>query len=176
MNDLFGDSFGNPMLRGIEEIQLPEAIPWWPQTLGWKLLASAAILYLGYRLTRGAQRWWLNRYRRSALAQLAQLEQCSGGDYGEVLFALPALLKATALHAYPRDEVAALSGEHWLAFLDQHYSGPSFRRGVGRQLLTIAYQPDSRWQLSPLEAQQLIHMCRRWLGKHRIASAEAPQA
>jgi hypothetical protein len=174
MKDVFGDGFGNSLLQGIDEIQLPAAVGWWPQTLGWQLLALAAALYLGYRLYRGAQRWWFNRYRRSALAQLTQLEQRADGDYHDVLSALPALLKATALHAYPRHEIAALSGVHWLAFLDQHYSGPSFRQGVGRQLLNIAYQPDCRWQLSPQEARHLIHMCRRWLGKHRVAKPGAP--
>jgi hypothetical protein len=167
MSDLFGDTFGNYMLHGIEEIQLPEPISWWPQTLGWKLLALAAALWACYELYRAALRWWHNRYRRTALAELAQLEQRAGGQYQQVLTALPELLKATALQVYPRDQIAALSGDHWLAFLDQHYNGPSFREGVGRQLLAVAYQSDDDWQLSSQDAQQLIQMCRRWIGKHR---------
>ena len=175
MSDLFGDTFGNYMLHGIEEIQLPEPVSWWPQTLGWKLLALAAAAWACYEIYRAAQRWRRNRYRRYALAELAQLEQRAGGRYQQVLAALPELLKATALHAYPRDQIAALSGDHWLAFLDQHYNGPSFSSGVGRQLLSVAYQNQDDCQLSLAEARQLIQMSRRWIGKHQAPESGTPR-
>ena len=46
MSDLFDNSFGNYMLHGIDEISLPPAVSWWPQTLGWKLLLLAAAVSL----------------------------------------------------------------------------------------------------------------------------------
>ena len=168
MSDLFGDTFGNYMLHGIDEIQIPEPVSWWPQTIGWKVLALALMLWLLYRLYRLAQRWWINRYRRAALAQLDALEMQADGRYQQVLANLPELLKATALQAYPRTEIAALSGEQWLAFLDSHYDGPAFSDTPGRQLLTVAYQEPSRWQLSAEDANQLITMSRRWIQRHRM--------
>jgi hypothetical protein len=175
MTALFGDTFGNYLLHGIEEIHLPEPVAWWPQTPGWIILAGLFLLWCLFRLYLAARIWWHNRYRRAALAQLDKLEQRAAGQYQLVLPALPPLLKATALQAFPRADVAALSGEPWLAFLDRHYDGASFRQGSGRQLLSIAYRPEADWQLSAGEAQQLIAMCRHWLGQHRLdLAAEAP--
>lgn len=168
MSKLFDDTFGNYMLHGIDEIVLPEPVSWWPQTIGWKLLALALGLWLLYRLYRAAELWWKNRYRRAALAQLDALQRQAPEQYEAVLASLPELLKATALHAYPRTEIAALSGDEWLAFLDSHYDGPAFSDKPGRQLLTVAYQDKSRWQLSSEDARTLIEMSRRWLQQHRL--------
>ncbi len=167
MSDLFGDTFGNYMLHGIDEIHVPEPVPWWPQTIGWKVLALALVLWLLYRLYLLASRWWKNRYRRAALARLDALQSRANGQYQQVLAGLPELLKATALQAYPRTEVASLSGREWLAFLDAHYDGPAFSDEPGRQLLAVAYQDQSTWQLSAEDASRLIAMVRRWLRQHR---------
>ncbi len=179
MSQLFDNTFGNYMLHGIDEITMPEPVSWWPQTIGWQLLALLAAIWAARRLYLAARRWWSNRYRRHALAQLAGLQQESTGEsYERALAALPALLKGTALHAYPRSEVAALSGEPWLAFLDAHYDtrykGPCFRGVPGRNLLTIAYQPGSERQIPQHEARQLLKMSRRWLARHRVVAGENP--
>ena len=50
-----------------------------------------------------------NAYRRAALQELAT------ADAG----AISAILKRTALAAFPREQVASLSGAEWLAFLDR---------------------------------------------------------
>ena len=171
MSDLFGDTFGNYMLHGIDEIHVPEPVSWWPQTTGWKVLALALLIWLLYRLYLLASRWWKNRYRRAALARLDALQLQANGHYQQVLASLPELLKATALHAYPRAEIAALSGKAWLEFLDSHYEGPPFCDEPGRKLLAVAYQEQSRWQLSAEDASQLITMSRRWLEQHRVHGA-----
>ncbi len=175
MSELFGDTFGNYMLHGIDEIRVPEPVSWWPQTIGWKVLALALLLWLLYRLYLGARRWWKNRYRRAALAQLDAMQRQANGQHQEVLAGLPELLKATALQAYPRTEVAALSGTEWLAFLDSHYDGPAFSDQPGRKLIDVAYRDPSHWQVSAEDASQLIAMSRRWVQQHRaIGASEAP--
>lgn len=176
MSKLIDATFGNYLIRGIEEVELPEPVSWMPQTIGWKVLALLVLLFALYKLYGVAKKWWRNRYRRSALQKLKDLETESGGEYLQVVAELPNLLKATALHAYPRAEVAALSGERWLAFLDAHYSGPSFRAGVGQQLLAVAYQPAAHWHLEPADARTLIAMCRHWLRKHKINAPQASHA
>ncbi|MBN8910366.1 MAG: DUF4381 family protein, partial [Rhodospirillales bacterium] len=50
-------------------------------------------------------RWRRNRYRRAALRELGRLPRT-----GNVVPALAALLKRTALAAFPRERVAALTG------------------------------------------------------------------
>lgn len=176
MNKLTGDNFGNYLIRGIAEIELPEPVSWLPQTLGWKILALLILLLAALQTYRASTKWWRNRYRRRALERLKAIELAAGGDPGRVVAQLPWLLKATALHAYPRVDVAALSGDAWLAFLDAHYSGPSFRAATGQQLLAVAYQSPAQWQLQPQEAQTLVSMCRRWLCLHRAHNSPIAHA
>jgi hypothetical protein len=170
MSALFDNTFGNYMLHGMDEIVVPAPIAWWPQTIGWQLLGLGLALWAIYRAYRAAQTWWRNRYRRSALARLDQLLLQAGAEPGAVLPALPKLLKATALQAYPRGDVAALSGSAWLAFLDDHYPGPKFNAEPGKKLLSIAYRAESSWQVSNEDAAQLIAMTRQWLRQHRASA------
>lgn len=176
MKKLSEDNFGNYLIRDIAEIELPESVSWLPQTLGWKILALLILLLAVFHAYRAANRWWRNRYRRSALQRLKAIERGAQGDNERVVVHLPKLLKATALHAYPRVDVAALSGDDWLAFLDAHYSGPPFRAAPGRQLLAVAYQSPAQWQLQPEEAETLISMCRRWLSQHEAHDARLAHA
>ena len=161
------DSFGNYLIHGIDEIILPEVVSWWPSAPGWKVLGLILLAWLVLRVVRLAQRWWRNRYRREALRQLKQLQQQAGSIALDVVAVLPYYIKVTALQAYPRAEVASLSGENWLAFLDAHYSGPSFAEGVGRKLLAVSYLPREQWQLDDNESGRLIQMALQWIAKHR---------
>ena len=52
---------------------------------------------------------------------------------------LPALVKRVALQAWPREQVASLTGADWLAFLDESYGGDGFANGPGRCLSDLAY-------------------------------------
>lgn len=158
------DSFGNYLIHGIDEIMLPETISWWPSAPGWKVLTAIAAAWLLLRAVRMTRRWWRNRYRREALRQLQQLQQQTGD---KAVAALPYYIKVTALQAYPRAEVASLSGDAWLAFLDAHYAGPSFAEGTGRKLLAISYLPREQWQLDDGEGNILIRMAQDWIAQHR---------
>lgn len=169
VNKDFASTFGNYILHGIEEVHLPESVSWWPQTIGWKLLGILLLLLLSYRAICWVQHWWRNRYRREALKQLSALE-ASAHEWQSVVRQLPFLLKTTALQAYPRNEVAQLSGQAWLRFLDAQYPGSVFCNGVGQQLLVIAYQPNTLWQLSEIDAQTLITMTRAWISEHKSVS------
>ena len=161
------DSFGNYLINGIDEIILPEAISWWPTAHGWKALAIIIVILLLFTCVRWMKHWWRNRYRREALRQLMQVQQHAGKQLHEVVAVLPYYLKVTALQAYPRQDVASLSGENWLVFLDKQYSGTAFSEGIGRKLLAVAYLPQDQWQLSGKDSEALISMSRLWISKHR---------
>jgi hypothetical protein len=162
----FANSFGNYLLHGIEEVQLPQAISWWPQTLAWQLLGLLCLGLLTAWVYHQAKRLWRNRYRRQALKQLSALEN-NASHWQQVVAQLPHLLKATALKAYPRSDVAQLSGQSWLRFLEAHYSGPAFSDKTGQQLLVIAYQPPERWCLTDAQAQRLTNRARTWIREHK---------
>lgn len=164
------DSFGNYLIHGIDEIILPEAVSWWPTAPGWKVLAIIIVILLLFICVRWMKRWWRNRYRREALRQLVQVQHHAGKQLQEVVAVLPYYLKVTALQAYPRQDVASLSGDNWLAFLDKQYSGAAFSEGIGRKLLAVAYLPQDQWQLSEKDSEALISMSRLWITRHREAA------
>lgn len=167
----FARTFGNYNLHGIEEVHLPEPVSWMPQTIGWKVLGVLLLLlFCGY-LFRQAKVWWKNRYRREALKQLAQLEAMKDA-YG-VVSRLPFLLKATALQAFPREEIASLSGDSWLEFLSDHYPGHSFSDALGQQLITISYQRRQQCSLNDEDVGALVDRTRDWIKRHQgICSAK----
>jgi len=164
------DTFGNYLVHGIDEIVVPEAIPWWPSAPGWQVLGVIFILLLIARTTRWVRHWWRNRYRRQALWQLQHLQQQTGTKLQDVVAVLPYYIKVTALQAYPREDVASLNGPDWLAFLDANYSGPSFSKGAGKKLLSVSYLPREQWQLNDKESETLIKMSRQWIARHRQAA------
>ncbi len=163
-----------PALAGLHEIVVPEAVSWAPQTAGWfafaVLLAALVVwgLWVAYRRHRS------NRYRRAALTALAKIEQLvSTGDLEpaerrRALADLPALLKRTALGAGSRRDIASLTGDAWLAYLDDAYGGTGFSLGPGRLLPMLAYASPARWSdLPPADVSALIRLTRTWIRRHR---------
>ena len=92
-------------------------------------------------------------------------------DTAEVAQALPELLKRVALTAWPRDEVAALTGEHWHRFLDRSGSMDRFGAGAGRALDRLAY--GGAEVLGRDELLDLYSAAEQWLRRHRAPGGEA---
>jgi len=161
-------------LEGLHDIVVPEAVAWVPQTAGWYLLEVGVLAIVARGLYALYRRHRANRYRRTALDQLAAIEALvSVGDpepaqRGRALADLPALLKRTALGAGARRDIASLTGDAWLAYLDDAYGGTGFSDGPGRLLPTLAYASPARWSDLPrADAAALIRLTRTWIRRHR---------
>jgi len=63
------------MLRNIREVAVPDAVSWFPQTLGWKIVFAAIAIWVGYQIYRKTVHWWNNRYRNEAIDALAKIER-----------------------------------------------------------------------------------------------------
>jgi hypothetical protein len=121
------------------------------------LLALAALLVrIWYRRGR------LGRAARSALEQVFADHQ-RHGDPQRLLRELSVLLRRIALSYFPRTQVASLSGEAWLGFLDQALAGTAvpegFRRGPGRALAEGPFAPSA----DAVDAPTLERLCQAWL-------------
>lgn len=140
------------LLDELAEPVAPPPVPLTPQTAGWAVLAAMLAVALLALIAWRVRRWRANAYRRAALAELATA--------GEDPAAIALVLRRTALAAWPRAEVAGLSGEAWLAFLDRSGGQPGFVEGPGRALLDAPYRSGPPQPgLAPLAA--------RWVRRHR---------
>lgn len=160
------DSFGNYLIHGIDEIILPAAISWWPNTIGWQLVAFLLAAFSIRHVYLKTKIWWSNRYRREVVAKLNEFKKYSNSELVSVVEQLPFYLKTTALQAYPRDQVAQLSGHDWVDFLNDKYGSILFTEHLSEQLITVSYRPKSQWQLSDQECLNLIDTAIHWVKHH----------
>lgn len=160
-------------LAQLQEIPLPEPVPYVPRTIGWAVIAALLLLALVFVCWRTVRHRRLNAYRREALAELDRIDASARHDASSIS-TVPALLKRTAIAATSREAVASLSGDEWLRFLDRTMKGEAFQKGAGRWLPLLAYADSSPPELSADEQRALIELARRWIRTHR-ASEHPPQ-
>ena len=89
------------LLDRMHELVMPEPVAWLPQTPGWWIVLGwmlAVLLLLAWQFARRRRR---NRYRRDALAKLKAVSATSELGPAESAQHIAALLKRTALAAYP---------------------------------------------------------------------------
>jgi hypothetical protein len=152
----------------LRDIHLPDPIGWWPPAIGWWIVSAAAVLLIA------AVTWLVRRQRRItvtklALRELDALQMDSSTGMTEKLRRLSVLLRRAGMSAFPRQEVAGLTGEAWLEWLDRPLGEPRFSRGVGRALLDAPYRP-----VGDADMDSLMTLCRDWL-KTLPATAAPPR-
>lgn len=154
-------------VAGLIDIPLPPPVSLWPQTWPARIalaLLLATCIVAAWQFTR---HWRANRYRREALAELKRITHARAADMApsELATQLSLLVRRTALAAFPREQVAPLSGAAWLAFLDRTSDGTEFSRGVGRWL---ASSPYARTEPDDGQRSALIDLTRRWIRGHHV--------
>ena len=130
----------------------PPPVSMMPQTWGWVALALillAVCLFVAMHLWR---RYRANAYRRYAVKELEAAKDDPA--------AIAAILRRTALAAYPRSDVAGLTGDDWLRFLDARVSGKDFLEGSGR---LVAVAPYRATESEPA----LYAVAKDWIVRHR---------
>lgn len=133
---------------------MPDPPPSWPLAPSvWVVLGmvTAVVLIACWRLHAA---WKRNAYRRAGLALL-------GGATTAHEFAV--VLKRVALAAFPREQVASLYGEDWVAFLNGTCS-----RGDFSEVRTT----DSNAEAS----QELMELAGIWIRHHRVAEYRSTNA
>jgi len=155
----------------LRDIHLPEAVSWWPPAPGWwglpALILLLAIIYLFVRAWRRRR-----RLRNSAIQELKYI--CDAFDRHHdslrLVRELSVLLRRIAISYFPRSDVAALTGDEWLRFLDKSADladgDQGFLKGPGRILNSGPYQ--ARLEV---DAQSLMVLCRRWVDALPVKSS-----
>jgi hypothetical protein len=150
-------------LSGLIDFPLPQEVSLWPQT--WPLRVAVVLIVAGalWAIWRAVHRFYSDKYRREALAELKQIQAEADTAPDQVAARLSVLVRRTALGAFPRETVAPLAGPAWLAFLDHSYEGREFSEGAGRLLISAPYQrssPDRR------QLEALVGLVRLWIRGH----------
>ena len=137
-------------LSNLKDIVVPPEVPLWPPAPGWWILGVGCIAAGAILIAVAVARYRRNAYRRQALLELERVEACD----------ISAVLKRAALVAWPRAEVASLTGETWRAFLDRTARTDAFTRGAGRDLEALAFG-------GPGDASGVLAAARSWIRRHR---------
>ena len=146
----------------LRDIHLPPAISWWPPAIGWWILAVLIplCLYLGYRWYKYITRKTALKFAKKHLIALRKNEQL---PKREKLVALSSLMRRAAVSLYPRADVASLTGEDWLNFLDESIPNRGFNSDTGWLLTDALYSQNIDTQyLAPL-----INLCENWLNAQK---------
>ena len=151
-------------LSQLRDIHLPEPIGWWPPAPGWYFLAILILVALIVAIIFLTRHYLNGRARRQALRLLETYQQ----QYLEhhinhqlIAARLSELLKRVALVYFPREKVASLQGESWIAFLNDTGKGLNFN-AVQRELLELPYQSEVACDFQPL-----FGLVRTWIRQRR---------
>ncbi|MDO6461133.1 DUF4381 domain-containing protein [Granulosicoccaceae sp. 1_MG-2023] len=127
-------------LSQLRDIVEPDAVSWWPPAPGWWLLGLLIVALIAALIW-----WWRGRrpqphWPDAARSSLAGLKENNTLEDREWLAQVSVLVRRIALAGAPRSSVAALTGEAWLARLDELSQSDRFSQGAGRCLA------DGPWQ------------------------------
>lgn len=150
-------------LDKLHDIIVPEPVSFWPSTEGWLILLALLISIVIPLLMMAMQNYQAARYRREALSELQRI-RLAGNNNQQQMQQLLNLLKRTALSAYPREQVAQLTGQAWWDFLSQH-SGVDFSHS---SLQNDIYNPE--FMPSKESTEMLFSLVNRWIRQHKRAN------
>jgi len=146
-----------PQQLPLRDIHLPGPITWWPPAPGWWLMLA---LFCGLILAIFLLRRWLIKRRkepkRIARRELKKLQtEYQQHQNPQILVEkISILLRRLYLSCYPRAEVASLTGESWLQFLDKQLGNQQFTQGKGRCLIEAPYRKNV-----DIDVDTLVKLC-----------------
>lgn len=157
-------------LAALRDIHVPDPPGFWPPAPGWIAVACVATV-AGLTVAFFASRWWrAQRFRREALASLRSLRarHRAGAPKTEIAMELSTLVRRVALARRPREEVAGLNGERWIAWLESALCdsrpGSGRERGFGigtaarSALLDAPYARECHF-----DAARALAACEHWI-------------
>jgi len=148
----------------LRDIHLPGTPDFWPPAPGWWLLAA---VILGLAVWGGMLGWRhlkIQLQRRRILALLEQMEQSSmDGATPEFVAQLSHLTRRLALMRFPRREIASLTGQDWLRFLDSSGGDGQFSQGPGS---VLSQGPYMRELPDEIDSGALTALVRQWIKRN----------
>lgn len=147
-------------LAALKDIHLPQAIGWWPPAIGWWLLLLLVLAVILLVLVSIRKRWERLAPYRAALKEFDRIavEYDREKDTTMLSQQLSILLRRIAISIMPRKEVAGLTGELWLEYLDKLSGQTILCSDTGRQLLQAPYRAGMT-----VDGDTLLVTCKQWI-------------
>jgi hypothetical protein len=139
---------------------VPEPVPLLPVTSGWWIVAAWALAVVLLALGQVVRHRRRNRYRREAITALDTIAAGAHENPSAAAAEIAALVKRTALAAYPRERVANLYGREWADFLRATSGNDPVVSEAANRLAESPYRPDA-------SGEHLAAPARRWIRLHR---------
>ena len=145
-------------LAALRDIHAPAAPGFWPPAPGWIAVACLVAVAGIAAAVVATRRWRAGRFRREALASLRTLRarHRAGTPDGEIAMELSALVRRVALARRPREEVAGLTGERWMAWLEATL--PGIGAAARTALLDAPYARRCRF-----DVPRALATCEQWV-------------
>ena len=153
----------NLLLDQLRPNHLPEPVGLWPPAISWWVLAVITIILLVLISRYAWYHWQKNRYRSLALLQANRMfaEYQNHKSIHRLANESNELLKRVALHAFPGNQVAGLTGNAWSQFLADSANMPDLLNHSAFN--NDRYNPDAT-----LSADNVYELTRRWIKKHYV--------
>jgi len=173
------ESMPTPAALDIRDIHLPEPVSWWPVAPGWWLLIATMLLLLVFIFI--ARKIYRSRQlKRDIASELENIKQryLLSNDKSQLAKSLSVLLRRASITFYPATDIAGLTGERWLAYLDEtgrhSANAAKFQSETGEVLLSAPYLPEDA--SLDFDAHALLHLCESWLfaPHHKIQRMSSP--
>ncbi len=147
-------------LAGLKDIHLPEIIGWWPPAMGWWLLLLLMLLVIFLVLVFIRKRRESMAPYRVAMKEFDRIvaDYHLQKDSTRLSQQLSVLLRRIAISIMPRKQVAGLTGELWLEYLDKLSGQTILCSDTGRQLLQAPYRVGVT-----VDGDALLATCRQWI-------------
>ena len=144
-------------LDNLRDLAEPSPVSWWPLAPGWWVVLGLLALITGWVVVRTWRHWRANAYRRAALRELQ-----SANDVSQIA----EILKRAALVAYPRSDVAALTGPAWIDWLAAAQKQPVPAEVA--DALTRGVFDHTR----PMNLNELRSFAADWIRQHQVVLAQ----
>ena len=149
-------------LLALRDIHVPPPPGFWPPAPGW-IGSACIVIAMAAVAVIVARRWWrAGQPRREALAALRALRKLhrDGATDTEIAVELSVLVRRVALARAPREEVAGLTGERWIEWIESTLprSGEDFGTGLRAALHAAPYARRCRF-----DAAHALSDCETWI-------------
>lgn len=145
----------------LQDIHLPPEPGFWPPAPGWWLLAVIVIVALFFVTEKALTVLARRREQKQIEQTLQRLKEALHSDNPQdAITDINIFLRKMALSHFPHQEVAGLTGQAWLEFLDRSGNTRDFTQGPGVVLAEGPYRPALPEQFDP---DALIRSVENWV-------------